>query len=36
MTPESPNQDLLEVAFEAWLLVGEVLSATVVAFDRPR
>jgi hypothetical protein len=26
---------LLEVAFEAWLLIGEVLSATVVALGGP-
>jgi hypothetical protein len=35
MIPEFPNRDLLEVAFEAWLLTGEVLSVTVVAFDGP-
>ena len=29
---EFPDKDLLEVAFEAWLLIGEVLSAVVIAF----
>jgi hypothetical protein len=32
---EIPDRDLLEVAFEAWLLIGEVLSATVVALGGP-
>jgi hypothetical protein len=32
---EFPDRDLLEVAFEAWLLIGEVLSATVVALGGP-
>ncbi|MEJ1962948.1 MAG: hypothetical protein WDO56_15925 [Gammaproteobacteria bacterium] len=33
MIPEFPDRDLLEVAFEAWSLIGDVLSATVVAFN---
>jgi hypothetical protein len=33
--PDFPDRDLLEVAFEAWLLTGQVLSATVVAFGGP-
>lgn len=30
MIPQIPDRDLLEVAFEAWTLVGQVLSAAVV------
>lgn len=33
MIAQFPDRDLLEVAFEAWTLVGELLSATVVALD---
>lgn len=29
MLPQFPNRDLLEIAFEAWSLLGELLSATV-------
>lgn len=32
MIPQFPNHDLLDVAFEAWKLVGELLSATVTEF----
>jgi hypothetical protein len=35
MIAEFPDKDLLEIAFEAWLLAGEVLSAAVVAFGGP-
>lgn len=33
MIPQFPNRDLLEIAFEAWTVVGELLSSTVVAFN---
>lgn len=32
MIPQFPNRDLLDVTFEAWKLVGELLSATVTKF----
>jgi hypothetical protein len=32
MIPQFPNRDLLEVAFEAWTLLGELLSGAVEAF----
>ena len=31
MIPDIPGRDLLDVAFDAWSLVGELLSETVVA-----
>jgi len=36
MIPQFPNQDLLEVAFEAWTLLGELLSGAVEAFGGER
>lgn len=33
MIPQFPKRDLLDVAFDAWTLIGEVLSATVVALN---
>ena len=35
LIPQFQDRDLLEVTFEAWLLTGEVLSATVTAFGGP-
>lgn len=32
MIPQFPKRDLLDVAFEVWKLVGELLSATVTEF----
>jgi hypothetical protein len=32
MIPDFPNRDLLDVAFEAWTLLGELLSGAVEAF----
>jgi hypothetical protein len=32
MIPQFPGRDLLDVAFDAWTLLGQVLSAAVVAF----
>jgi hypothetical protein len=31
MIPQFPNRDLLDITFEAWTLLGELLSAAVVA-----
>jgi hypothetical protein len=33
MIPQVPDRDLLDVAFEAWTLLGELLSDAVEAFD---
>jgi hypothetical protein len=35
LIPQFPERDLLEVAFEAWLLTGKLLSATVIACGGP-
>lgn len=35
LIPQFPERDLLEVAFEAWLLTGRLLSATKVALGEP-
>jgi hypothetical protein len=33
MLPQFPNRDLLDVAFEAWMLLGELLSTAVQALE---